>query len=259
MSIARFGRTWDDGKVGFGRHSYSDAINAGYTPSEINNFVNSGAMRIGSRATDMASSGASAQQSTASRYQADLNAAIAKNAGYENTINAYKDQVRSFNDERSGFQSRINDYTNQVSSLSNQYQSALAQGEEYQRQASDWQDQFQNKSAEYEVARDEAERYRNEAVGQQLRAMKSGATTGGANSTTQSGGLAGGRSQYQRGPDDGIDVEKNITAESGALSDKGAVVQKMNTAQRRQTAPRARPNQGLASGSTGGYYASRFG
>ena len=89
--------------------------------------------------------------------------------------------------------------------------------------------------------------------------MKSGATSGGSNSTAQQGGLASGRSQYQTSRDDGIDVEKNITEESGALSSKGAVVAKMSTAKRRQTAPQGNPNQGLASGSTNGYYASRFG
>lgn len=248
MSLARFGRTWDDGQVGFGSESYSDAINAGYSASDINNFINSGSMRAGRRATDMASAGAAAQQQ-----------ANAKNASYESRISAFQDQINSFNAERSGYQSRISDFTNQVSNLSNQYQSALTQSQEYQREASDWQDQFKDKSAEYEVARGEADRYRNEAVGQQLRAMKSGATTGGANSTTQRGGLAGGRSQYQRGSNDDIDVEKNISAESGALSSKGAAVKKMNTSQRRQTAPEGRPNQGLASGSTNGYYASRFG
>jgi len=259
MSIGRFGRNWNDGQIGFGSESYSDAINAGYSASEINDFINSGSMRAGRRATDMASAGATAQRQAASNYQAQVNAANAKNAAYESRINDYQNQINSFNAERSGYQSRISDFTNQVSNLSNQYQSALTQSQEYQREASDWQDQFKDKSAEYEVARGEADRYRNEAVGQQLRAMKSGATTGGANSTTQRGGLAGGRSQYQRGSNDDIDVEKNISAESGALSNKGAAVKKMNTSQRRQTAPQGRPNQGLASGSTNGYYASRFG
>ena len=36
MSIYdKFARTWDDDKKGFGRHSYNDAISAGYTPAQI--------------------------------------------------------------------------------------------------------------------------------------------------------------------------------------------------------------------------------
>lgn len=165
-----------------------------------------------------------------------------------------------------GFESQISDYRNQVSGLQNQYNDAMGQvstwqtkASEFETSARDWEDQFTTKSQEYETARDEAERYRNEAVGQQLRAMKSGATSGGSNSTAQQGGLASGRSQFKSGDDTGIDVEKNIKAESGALSGKGAVVQKINSRSNRPSNAQARPNQGLAAGSTSGYYASRFG
>ena len=179
-------------------------------------------------------------------------------SGLQSQIGGYQDQI-------SGFESQIGDYRNQVSGLQNQYNDAMGQvstwqtkAGEFETSARDWEDQFTTKSQEYETARDEAERYRNEAVGQQLRAMKSGASSGGSNSTTQQGGLASGRSQFNSG-DDKVDVEKNIKAESGALSGKGAVVQKINSRSNRPSNAQARPNQGLAAGSTSGYYASRFG
>lgn len=181
-------------------------------------------------------------------------------------VDSLLSQQTDFQNQISGFESQIGDYRNQVSGLQNQYNDAMGQVSTWQTKASDfetsardWEDQFTTKSQEYETARDEAERYRNEAVGQQLRAMKSGATAGGSNSTAQQGGLASGRSQFKSGDDTGIDVEKNIKAESGALSGKGAVVQKINSRSNRPSNAQARPNQGLAAGSTSGYYASRFG
>ena len=194
--------------------------------------------------------------------QAQASALAGANAG----ISALQSQMSGYQNQISGFESQIGDYKNQVSGLQNQYNDAMGQVSTWQTKASDfetsardWEDQFTTKSQEYETARDEAERYRNEAVGQQLRAMKSGATSGGSNSTAQQGGLASGRTQFKSDNNTGIDVEKNIKAESGALSGKGAVVQKINSRSNRPSNAPARPNQGLAAGSTSGYYASRFG
>ncbi len=227
MSLARFGKSWDDGKIGFGNRSYTEARAAGYSASQINQFINSGGLRVGQRARDMASAGAAAEASAQAGFASKLD------------------------DQRKEYESKFADYQNQISGLTNQYNTALSQ-------AKDWENQFAEKSAEYETARNEAERYRNEAVGQQLRAMKSGATTGGANATAQQGGLASGKIQYQPDSDRGIDIEKNIKAESGTLSGKGQVVERMVSAQPRQSAPRSRPNQALASGGGSGYYSSRF-
>ena len=189
-----------------------------------------------------------------------------KITGLQGQVSAGQAQISNYQNQISGFESQLGQYKDQVSSLTNQYNDALGQvstwqtkAGEFESSARDWEDQFTAKSQEYETARDEAERYRNEAVGQQLRAMKSGATAGGSNSTTQQGGLAGGRTQYQSDSDDRIEIDKGIKAESGVLTNKGAAVKKMNTSQSRQRGPVARPNQGLASGSTSGYYASRFG
>ena len=95
---------------------------------------------------------------------------------------AYADQV-------TGLQSQLQSYQTQVSGLQNQYNNALGQIQtwqgkagEYQKQASDWEDQFNKRTSEWEAARDEASMYREQAVGQQLRALRSGAT-GGAGSS----------------------------------------------------------------------------
>lgn len=225
--------------------SWDRAIDDGYSPQQIAAAVDGSGLSVGWRlrdAADAVNAGAAAQQQA----------------------NQYQNQIAGYQSQIAGFESQIGNYRNQVSGLQDQYNNAMGQvsawqtkAGDFETEARDWQDQFTTKSQEYETARNEAERYRNEAVGQQLRAMKSGATTGGANSTVQQGGLASGRTQYQQDSGDGIDIDKGIKAESGALSNKGQVVERMS-GQRRQTAPRSRPNQALASGSGSGYYASRF-
>jgi chromosome segregation ATPase len=223
------------------------------------NAVNNGITLAGVAGGIARSNEADQRRAQAAQSQARYQEAANQLSGYQGQISNYQSQI-------SGFERQLNDYQNQVSGLQNQYNDALGQVQtwqskagEFEASARDWEDQFSTKSQEYEAARDEAERYRNEAVGQQLRALKAGTTSGGSNSTTQQGGLAGGRTQYQPDREDGVEIDKGIKAESGLLSNKGAVVQRINTDQRRQRAPETRPNQGLASGSTSGYYASRFG
>ena len=77
---------------------------------------------------------------------------------------------------------------------------------------------FNDRTREWEEARDEAAMYREQAVGQQLRALRGGATSGG-NQTGGSQSLASGRSRYSAASDDkAVEIEKNIKAESDALS-----------------------------------------
>lgn len=240
-----------------GYNHYMNRLNQGHNIYEVAADIQNSAEAQGrNRAQHSANQ---AQASALAQSNAVQSALQSQISGYQNQISGYQNRI-------SGFESQIGDYRNQVSGLQNQYNDAMGQVSTWQTKASDfetsardWEDQFQTKSQEYETARDEAERYRNEAVGQQLRAMKSGATAGGSNSTAQQGGLASGRSQFKSGDETGIDVEKNIKAESGALSGKGAVVQKINSRSNRPSKAQARPNQGLAAGSTAGYYASRFG
>lgn len=173
---------------------------------------------------------------------------------------AYANQV-------SGLQSQLKSYENQVTGLQNQYTAALGQIQtwqgkagEYQQQASNWEDQFNKRTSEWEAARDEAAMYREQAVGQQLRALRSGAAAGGAGSSSGPGGnLTSGRTGYSSADDKAIQIEKNIKAESGALQRKGNVVELI----RRNASPSAGSSQAKARGGTqagsGSYYASRFG
>lgn len=188
------------------------------------------------------------------------------NQNQSTQISGLQSQVTGFQDRIRDYESRITDYNNRISGLQNQYQNAMGQvqswtnkANEFQKQASDWEDQFNKRTTEFEAAQAEAQMYRDQAVGAQLRALRSGATAGGGNQTQGGGSLTGGRQSTQRYDDKAIEIEKNIKAESGALSTKGPVVQKINTANRRQTAPQGSPNQNLAAGAArGGYYASRF-
>lgn len=189
------------------------------------------------------------------------------NQNQSTQITGLTSQITGFQNQIRDYESRISDYNNRISGLQNQYQNAMGQvqswtnkANEFQAQAADWEDQFNKRTTEFEAAQAEAQMYRDQAVGAQLRALRSGATAGGGNQTQGGGSLTGGRQSTQRYDDKAIEIEKNIKAESGALSTKGPVVQKINTANRRQTGPQGAPNQNLASGAgSGGYYASRFG
>ena len=87
-----------------------------------------------------------------------------------------------------GFNDQIANYTNQVNTLTGQYQNALKTAEANAQARDQFESQFKQASADYK-RRAEADQYREEAVGQQLRAVRSGSTVGGAN---QSQNLTGG-------------------------------------------------------------------
>jgi len=173
-----------------------------------------------------------------------------------NEAAAYKSQLDSYKNQ-------LNSYQSQVSSLTSQYQSQLQATEAAQKSADEFQSKFQKASTDYELAKQEADTYREQAVGQQLRAIRSGATaTGGNERTGAVGGLTGGRQAFSSDSGES-DVTKAAKAEGGltdsVLSNKGPVVERMNTADQRQTASRRAPNSGLARGAgPSSDYASRF-
>lgn len=228
----KFKRTWDDGKHGFGRHSYDAAIAAGYTPQQIAAGVSG--QRVGQRAQDM------------------INAAQAAYSSGQSAANdRAQEQINNLNNQISG-------YTNQITNLQGQYNTALGQVQEWTDKANEFEGMFNDRTREWEEARDEAAMYREQAVGQQLRALRGGATSGGGNQTGGSQSLASGRSRYSAAADDkAVEIEKNIKAESGALSRKGNVVQAIRRANTRGGGGQ-RPQQSAQAGS-GSYYASRFG
>ena len=176
-------------------------------------------------------------------------------AGLQNRIGGYEDRIRGFERDIDDYRFRNNELQEQYTGALGQVQDWTTKANEFQRQSADWEDQFNKRTGEYEAARDEAQRYRNEAVGRQLQGLRGGATVGGSNNTQGGGTLASGRTGYKAFDDKAIEIEKNIKAESGALSGKGPVVQRI--AARRPTGDQAQ-RQAQSQGGSGSYYASRF-
>lgn len=253
MSIyEQFARTWNDGDRGFGRHSYADAISAGYTPAQIAASV--AGHRVGQRAQDMIA----AAQPAYSRGESSGRSSARDD--YQGIIDGLNNQISGYTNQISGLNNRINDYTIQVNDLTNKYDDALVTIDEVETARDKFESDLIKRTGEYEAARAEADRYREEAVGQQLRAVRSGSTVGGANQSQQmQGSLAGGRTGYSS--DSGSDVGKiaELLRAQGGLTDsvlnrKGPVVEQLGgTPQASSDAKRRSPDAG-----TGSYYASRF-
>lgn len=232
---------------GLGQRSFERAREAGYSPAQIAAAVPGTGLSVGWRLANTVNAVVS---SLKSRADAGKQAAAAV-SGYQSQISSYQKQ--------------LSDYQGQISSLQGQYQSQLKATEKAQSLADEYQGKFQKATADYELAKGEADKYREQAVGQQLRGLRSGATAGGANQTQAgSGGLTGGEFRYKTGESSSSELADRVKEEGGltdsVLSRKGPVVERMNTADQRQTASRRQPNSGLASGAgTSSYYASRFG
>lgn len=256
MSIYdRFKRTWNDGKSGFGSESYADARAAGYSNADIR--AQTSGQRVGRRATDMIGAGISAERASASAAQqarAAANNYKSQLSNYQSRIQGYESQIGNLSSQIGGYQSQIGNFQTRVNDLTNQYSQQLKATATAQGLADEFEDKFEESSAAYEVARGEADRYRNEAVGQQLRAIRGGSPTSNRKPVVGAGSdLASGSTRFA-----GDQAEGNLTsmikAEGGltdsVLARKGPVVQRIG----------GRPqSSGLASGSgSGSYYASRF-
>ena len=217
---------------GFGLQSYKRARAAGLNPIHIARAMGSSGMSLGWRARDAIIRDSASQ---AFQIKQQRNTARSAAADYSAQLNQYKSQ--------------LDNYRNQVSDLTSKYQS-----------------QFTAKSREYDEARAEADRYKEEAVGAQLRGLRSGATT---SSRQDSGGgigdLSGGRTRFSADIGDDSSRLADRVKDEGGLTDsvlnrKGPVVERMSSSARRQSAPSSQPNRGLSRGAgTGSYYASRFG
>ncbi|HAX05196.1 MAG TPA: hypothetical protein DCX77_05910 [Acidimicrobiaceae bacterium] len=236
---------------GFGLQSYNRARAAGLNPKQIAAAMGSSGMSLGYRARD------AIIRDTASQAE-----------GLKQQRNAAQSQAASLRSQYEGqiadYKKRLDDYSGRVSSLTNQYQSALKESQGYQAQATEWQGKYTKKTGEYEAAKQEADRYRNEAVGRQLSQIRSGGTTKGSQASV-GGGIGDyrkGGQTFQSGSGDTA-LTRAAKAEGGltdsVLNRKGPVVERLQT-RASQTAPGGNSNQGLASGRTGttNYYASRF-
>jgi|GEM_PF-1365025 len=243
------------------REWYQNYLGRAPEPAGLNHWVN--ALQGGANLYEVhhqIQNSAEAQARNAAQQRAQANAYNSVVGERDN----YAGQVSNLTSQIQGYEDRLRDYQNQVQQAQDQYNSALGQVAEwqktagdYQSQALDWENQFNQRTAEWEAARDEAQRYRDMSVGQQLAALRSGATAGGSNSTANDGNLASGKTQYQGDRDkDGIVIDKDIKAESGILANKGPVVERITRAAKPN--PSAGNSSAALAGGTGGYYASRF-
>lgn len=214
---------------GFGITSYYNARMAGYSPQEIQEDLERSSRGVGYRARDLI-----AQD-------------LARESGYQQKI--------------SGYDSQLSDYQNQVKSLTSQYSDALSEAQQNAAARDEYESKFKDATSQFEAAQDEARRYREEAVGQQLRAVRSGSTAGGGNQTSQlRGSLASGRTGYSS--DDGTisDLAESMKSQGGltdsVLSREGPVVQQLAGGSGRPTGGSQR--KVISSAGTGSYYASRF-
>lgn len=228
---------------GFGRQSYLRARAAGLNPKQIAAAIGPSGLSLGWRARD---------------------AIIADTAAQAQELKQQRNTARSSNDtyqaEIADYQRQISDFQTEVAGLRDKYNNQLKATEAAEDRASDFESRFTQKSAEYDTARAEADRYKEEAVGQQLRAIRSGATT---SSRQDAGGgigdLSGGRTRFSSQTESG-DLANRIKSEGGftesVLNNKSPVVDLMAKSEK----PTSRPNAGLSQGSgTAGYYAARFG
>ena len=225
---------------GFGLNSYNNARAAGLNPKQIAAAIGSSGMSLGYRARDAIISD-TARQAEGLKQQRNQ---------AQSASQAYQAQIDEYNSKLEDYRTQLDDYQSRFTDLTGQYNEALGS-------ANKFEEMFNEKSAQYEFANNEAQRYRDEAVGRQLQSIRSGATSGGANQT-QAGiaSLSAGRAGIRSADDSAVEIEKNIQAESGALTGKGPVVQRIQAAQ-----PSSRTSSNQRQGNPAGtssYYASRF-
>lgn len=183
-------------------------------------------------------------------------------AEFETAVGDYKTQIADLDEEVSG-------YKDKVSGLASDYQKNLST---YQTQISDAQKerdniraQFEKQTEEYETTKAEADQYREFSVGEQLRGLRGGATSGGSNQTSYgTGSLASGRTGYSSSEQDrDRRLADFVVAEGGAtdsvLGREGPVVQIMDRRQYGTGRGRGQVQARYNTGGTGSYYASRFG
>lgn len=236
MSLLQYQRIWDDGQPGWGRHSFNDAINAGYSGSDISNFVNSGQIRIGQKALDMAYGAGAASR------------------GNQLVQQQYESQLQ-------GYRNQLDDYTRQVNAITGQYQTALGDVNRLTGEVQDWTGKFQQSQSAYEAAKAQADAYKEEAVSRQLSGLRTGTTGGaGGGNNYDPYGLATGEPRYRTGSpaeENLVSVKQDVDPTDSVLSHKGPVVQAIRTGS--ATGPSTQEKRAPVSTGSGSYYASRFG
>ena len=221
---------------GFGITSYYNARMAGYSPQEIKADLDQSPKGVGYRARDL------------------LTQDLARESDYRDKIAGQEAQI-------SGYDSQLSDYQARVEDLSGQYSNALQQAEENAATRDQYLAQFQDATARYEAEKQAADRYREEAVGQQLRAVRAGqAGPSGSQTDQMRGSLASGRTGYSSDSRDISALAESMRAQGGltdsVLNRPGPVVQELSRGSGSSTPGGQRKT--INSAGTGSYYASRF-
>lgn len=183
-------------------------------------------------------------------------------SGYKSQIDDLNKRIGNYDREISDLKSSLDDYQDKISGLTTQYNQALTTAQQNAADRDMFENKFKDATIQFETAQAEAQRYKEEAVGQQLRAVRSGSTAGGANQTSQmQGSLATGKTGYSSADGAISDLAESMRGQGGltdsVLSREGPVVQQLSRGSR--GSGRSSSSAANASAGTGSYYASRFG
>ena len=221
---------------GFGITSYYNARMAGYTPEEIKADLDQSPKGVGYRAQEL------------------LTQDLARESDYRDKIAGQEATI-------SGYDSQLSDYKTQVEDLSGQYSNALQQAQENAATRDQYLAQFQDATAKYEAEKQAADQYREEAIGQQLRAVRAGqAGPSGSQTDQMRGSLASGRTGYSSDSRDISALAESMKAQGGltdsVLNRQGPVVQELSRGSGGTSSGGQRRTVNNAG--SGSYYASRF-
>jgi hypothetical protein len=175
------------------------------------------------------------------------------------------------------YRRQLDDYSNRMAEATQRYESGLSDWRsdretwqedrddwkeaetDLQGQVSDWTGKFNQSQADYELARAEADRYREMSVGDQLRSLRAGATTAGDQGIAAGGGLASGTPpKFTSDRDAVVNIQKDVDASDSVLRTKGPIVDLIRSV-RSSSTPSRRGQLTSGRPSSSGYYASRFG
>ena len=198
----------------------------------------------------------------ANDYRSGLSSARDQYAGlYESEAAG---RAQDYADYQKAYAAMDQGYQDQISGLQTQYQDALGQASAAQSQVQEFQDKLDKQQAEFEAQQQALDDYKQRDVGMSLAGLRSGASSGGGNSTIGYGGsLASGRAtgSYGGGGRSLTGGSAGVAKEFGSvIANKGPVVQQINSSSSSSSSSRsnARERAALASGGGASYYASRF-
>ena len=256
----------------FGHADYYEAKKTGASDADILNYLEKNPQVL--RGGNVSGKGGlfdeikSSAQSSADKYTGQITAAEGERDRYKDRVDEYsrevgnlRDQISGLNTQIGGFNTEIADYKTKVKNLTGQYEEALSTAEKNALARDDFEKKFSEATELYELEKQEADRYREEAVGQQLRAVRAGRTAGGGRQTDQMrGSLASGRTGFSSEDRDISDLAESMRSQGGltdsVLSREGPVVQQLSRSAAQGSGGGQR--QMRSSAGSGSYYASRF-